>query len=197
MSLVHASAYLVQAGQALLWASNQAELLAAERTRYRDDMKAERDKAKSLKNSLKLANAKLVELKKERDEALEKAKKVEGDLCRMQRLEKKKIKEVDEKAYQAGYDRAGAESIPTLVTSELVLPCTEEECAPLPLEEFPESDDDVEDISDAKAGDGSRSKKVAEDAAGEKSTTEDARNVEQEVAKNAEETAKVENVEKD
>ncbi|KAI8550496.1 hypothetical protein RHMOL_Rhmol06G0111500 [Rhododendron molle] len=97
------------AGQALLRASNQVELLVAERTRYRDDIKTERDKAKSLKNSLKLAKAKIAELEKERDEALENAKKAERELGQVLRRKKRKMKEVDEKAYQADFDRAGAE----------------------------------------------------------------------------------------
>lgn len=51
-------------------------------------------------------------------------------------------------------------SIPEVVILELVLPYTDEKCAPLPLEEFPESDEEIEDISDAEAEDGSGLKKV-------------------------------------
>ncbi|XP_058216136.1 uncharacterized protein LOC131327138 [Rhododendron vialii] len=192
-SLVHASAYLVQAGQALLRASNKAELVSAERSRYREDLKTERDKVKTLKSNLKVAKAHAAELEAEKVELEERAKKAERELGKVLRREKRKMKEVDGKAYQAGFDRAGAEyvrearsmvndevksrvpiayrtgykdgvkaacavmqlepdlnltkSIPAPVTPELVLPYTEEECAPLPPEDFPDSDDDVEEVS--------------------------------------------------
>lgn len=55
-------------------------------------------------------------------------------------------------------------SIPATVIPELVLPYTDEECAPLPPEEFPESDEDIEDPSDAEAKDGSAVEKVVDDA---------------------------------
>ncbi|KAI8538439.1 hypothetical protein RHMOL_Rhmol09G0103600 [Rhododendron molle] len=84
LSLIHASAYLVQ---------------------------TKRDRTKPLKKGLKLAKAKIAELEKERDESLEKAKKAECELGQVLRREKRKMKEVDEKAYQAGYDRAGQEYI--------------------------------------------------------------------------------------
>lgn len=188
----------MSAGQALLRASRQAELLAAERTRYRDDAKAEREKTKATKNGLRLAKTRVAELEKERDEALEKAKKAERELGQVVQREKRKMKEVDEKAFQAGYDRAGAEyirevksmvneeltkkmlisyrtgykagvraacavmqvepdanfmkSIPVAEVPELNLPYTDEECAPLPPEEYAESDDDVDDLTDADGG---------------------------------------------
>lgn len=53
----------------MLRASNQAELVATERSRYNDDLKAESNKVKTLKGSLKLSKAKMGELEKERDEA--------------------------------------------------------------------------------------------------------------------------------
>lgn len=102
---------MVQAGQALLRASKKAELVAAKRSRYHDDLKAEREKVKSLKTSLKAARARAAELEEERDEAADKAKKAEHELGRVQKREKKKMKEVDGKAFQAGFDRAGAEYI--------------------------------------------------------------------------------------
>lgn len=40
-------------------------------------------------------------MEKERDEAVDKAKKAERELGRVQRRKKRKIKEVDDKAYQA------------------------------------------------------------------------------------------------
>ncbi|XP_058189243.1 uncharacterized protein LOC131306830 [Rhododendron vialii] len=194
-SLVHASAYLVQAGQALLRSSINAELVLAERTRFHEDLKVEHEKVRSYKGSLKMAKAQIAELEKERDEMEERMKKAEHEVAKVLRREKWKMKEVDSAAYHAGFDRAGAEymqearsmvndaikmrvpiayrtgykdgvkaacgvmqleadmnltkSIPAPVTPELVLPYTEEECAPLPPEEFPESEDDVEDLTDA------------------------------------------------
>lgn len=79
-SLIHASAYLVQvclrpnlifvhslfpslthffvqAGKALLQASSKAMLAAAKKSRYRSDLKVEREKVKALKGSLKVAEA--------------------------------------------------------------------------------------------------------------------------------------------
>lgn len=51
---------------------------------------------------------------------------------------------------------------------ELVLPYTEEDCAPIPPEEFPESDEEIEDVLDGDADGGSvdksNAKKVEEDA---------------------------------
>lgn len=41
-------------------------------------------------------------------------------------------------------------SIPAPVVPELNLPFTDEECAPFPPEEFPESDEEIEDVSDAE-----------------------------------------------
>ncbi|KAI8530297.1 hypothetical protein RHMOL_Rhmol11G0045600 [Rhododendron molle] len=195
-SLVHASAYLVQAGQASLPASNQVELVATERTRYHEDLKAEREKVRSYKGSLKTAKARIAEMEKEKEEMADKLKKAERELGQVLRREKRKMKEVDEKAYQPGYDRAGAEymrdarkmvndeveirvpiaynrgykdgvkaacgvlqleadmamtkSIPGPVVPELELPYTTEECEPLPPEEFPESEDDIEDITEAE-----------------------------------------------
>lgn len=52
----------VQAEQALLNASNKATLVAAERSRYRSDLKAEREKVKVLEDSLKMAKAKAGEI---------------------------------------------------------------------------------------------------------------------------------------
>lgn len=69
----------------------------------------EREKVKALKESLKLAEARSSEFEKERDEALGTAKKVDRELGRVKRREKNKMKEVDGKAYQAGFDRADAE----------------------------------------------------------------------------------------
>ncbi|XP_058215027.1 spindle pole body component 110-like [Rhododendron vialii] len=108
-SMIHASAYLVQACQALLQASNKAELVTAERSRYHDDLKTERERVKSLKTSLKVAKACVAELEKEKNEAKDKSKKAERELERVLRREKRKMKEVDVKAYQAGFDRARAE----------------------------------------------------------------------------------------
>lgn len=88
----------------MLRAFNKAELTTAERSRYHDDPKAEREKTKSLRGRLKLVKAKVAELEKERDEAADKAKRAERELGRVQRREKRKMKEVDGKAYQAGYD---------------------------------------------------------------------------------------------
>ncbi|KAI8550787.1 hypothetical protein RHMOL_Rhmol06G0134300 [Rhododendron molle] len=110
-SLIHASAYLMQAGQAILRASQQVELVVAERGRYIDDLKAEREKSRSYKGSLKTAKAQIVELEKEKEELADKLKKVEREIGQVIRKEKRKMKEVDEKAYQAGYDRAGLEYI--------------------------------------------------------------------------------------
>lgn len=58
-------------------------------------------------------------------------------------------------------------SIPAAVVPELVLPYIDEECAPLPPEEFPESDEEIEDIFDAEAEGGSGAKKVTEDVGNE------------------------------
>lgn len=172
-----------------------------------------------MKNNLRVAKARAVELEKERDEAAHKAKKAERELGKVQRREKRKMKEVDGKAFQASFDRARAESIreagkmvneaiefrvpvayrtgykdgvkaacgvlqleaymnmtksiPEAVVPELVLPYTEEECAPLPLEEYPESDEDIEDLSDAEGEDGIAAKKVTGDA-GDENMAEDA-----------------------
>lgn len=101
----------MQAGQALLRAFSKAELTTAEKSRYENDLKAERDKTKTLRHGLKVAKAKVVELEKERDEATDKAKRAERKLVKMQKQEKKKMKEVDGKAFQAGYDRVGAEYV--------------------------------------------------------------------------------------
>lgn len=79
--------------------SNKAEFVAVERSRYCDDLKAERDKMKSLKTSLKATKARVAELEKEKDEAEGKAKKAERELGKVLRREKRKMKEVDEKAY--------------------------------------------------------------------------------------------------
>lgn len=112
-SLVHVSAYLVQvcsgrtpvfgflvfpsltyfvlqAGQALLQASNKATLESAERSRYRNDLRAEHEKTKTLRSSLKVAEAKAEQLKEERDEALAKVKKAERELRKVLRREKRK-----------------------------------------------------------------------------------------------------------
>lgn len=70
----------MQAGQALLQPSNKATLKAAERSRYRNDLKAEREKNKTLRGSLKVAEAKSEQLREERDKALAKAKKAERKL---------------------------------------------------------------------------------------------------------------------
>ncbi|KAI8568020.1 hypothetical protein RHMOL_Rhmol02G0166200 [Rhododendron molle] len=106
LSLVHASAYLVQA---ILCASNQAELVAVERTCYHEDLKVEREKVRSYKGNLKTAKARIAEMEKEKEEMADKLKKAERELGQVLRREKRKMKEVDDKAYQAGYDRAGAE----------------------------------------------------------------------------------------
>lgn len=217
----------MQAGQTLLQAFNKAELTTAERSHYHDDLKAEHEKVKLLKTSLKTAKARAANLEKEIDEAADKAKKAERELGKVLRRERRKM-EVDRKAFQAGFDRAGAEyirqarkmvndqvevrvpiayrrgykdevaaafsvlqleadmnltkSIPAPVVPKLEISYTEAECALLPPEEYPESDDDVEDVS----GDGT------EDATRAKSNAEDATNVEQDVATNVE----AENVEK-
>lgn len=75
--------FFVQAGQALLQASNKATLEAVERSRYRNDLKAEHEKVKTLKGSLKVAEAKTEQLEEERNEALAKAKKAEHELGMM------------------------------------------------------------------------------------------------------------------
>lgn len=95
----------------MLRASNKAEHVVAERSRYHDDLNAEREKVRSLKTSLKAAKARAAELEKERDEAADKAKKAERELGRVKRKENRKMKEVDGKAFQAGFDQAGAEYI--------------------------------------------------------------------------------------
>lgn len=99
----------MQTGQALLHATNKATLATAERSRYCKEIKVEREKVKALEQQLKVAKARTGELEKERDGALDKAKVAERELGRMQRREKRKMKEVDAKAYQAEFDRAGAE----------------------------------------------------------------------------------------
>lgn len=142
-------------------------------------------------------------------------KVAEREMGKMQRWEKRKIKEVDAKAYQAEFDRAGVDykrearkmvneevilrvsiayrtgykdgvaaaagvlqleanmnltkSIPeAVVRPKLVLPYTEEECMPLPPEEFPKSEEEIEDVSDndAEGGSGAKSNagNVEEDA---------------------------------
>lgn len=148
------------------------------------------------------------------------------------------MKEVDGAAYQAGYDRAGAEyqreaqqmvnevvefrvpiayrmgykdgvkaacgvmqleadlnltkSIPEPVIPKLVIPYTAEECAPLPPQEFPESEEDIEDVSDAEDGDGA-GKKVVGDA-GDGNSAEDAGNEAMNVDSNVEAEVQAENV---
>ncbi|KAI8560124.1 hypothetical protein RHMOL_Rhmol04G0231600 [Rhododendron molle] len=111
LSLVHASAYIVQAGQAILRAYKKAELVAVERARNYDDLKAEREKVRSYKGSLKMVKTQIAELEKEKEEMDDKLKKAEREPSQVMRREKRKMKEVDEKAYQAGYDRAGAKYI--------------------------------------------------------------------------------------
>jgi hypothetical protein len=196
--------FAYQAGQAVLRANQQASLVIAEHKRAYDDLKTERLKSKSYKGSLQTAKATIKDLEKEAREVEDlreensvlasKLKKAERDLGQVLRREKRKMKEVDEKAYQAGYDRAGKEYlrearsmvndeiklrvpiafrtgykdgvkatcavlnpdadlglIPAPVAPELVLPYTEEECAPLPPEEYPESEEDVEDLTEAEA----------------------------------------------
>lgn len=190
-------------------------------------------KGGTLKESLKVAEARFLELEKERNEAADKAKKTKVELGRMQRRERRKMKEVDGKAYQAGFDRAGAEykmearkmvneavefkvpiayrmgykdgvaaaasvlqlepdlnltrSIPEAVVPELVLPYTDEECAPLPPEKFPESDKEIKDISGDEAEDGSVTK----------SNAEHVEKVGEDTNLNAEENAKAENMDQD
>lgn len=99
------SLFVVQAGQALLRAFSKAELSTVEKSRYHDDLKAEHDKSKTLRHNLKAAKARVVELEKKRDEAVGKAKNAERELGKMQRREKRKMNEVDGKAFQAGFDR--------------------------------------------------------------------------------------------
>lgn len=65
-SLIHS---IVQAGQALLQSSNKVTLAAAERSRYHNDLKTEREMIKALKEKLKVAEARFEVLKKERDKA--------------------------------------------------------------------------------------------------------------------------------
>lgn len=93
----------------MLRASNKSELVAAERSLYHDDLKAEREKVRSLKASLKTAKARVAKLEKGQDEAAGKVKSTERELGKVLRKEKRKMNEVDEKAYQVGFDRAGAE----------------------------------------------------------------------------------------
>lgn len=88
---------------------NKAALAAAEKSRHQSDLKAEHEKMKTLKDNLKVVEARAAELEIERDVAADKAKKAEHELGRMQRREKRKMKEVDGKAYQASFDRAGVE----------------------------------------------------------------------------------------
>lgn len=79
-------------------------------------------------------------------------------------------------------------SIPSPVIPELVLPYTDEECAPLPPEEFSESEEDVDDLTNADDGDESIGKKagdegtVAEDAVQIPKNVEGAAEAEAEVA---------------
>lgn len=80
----------------MLRASNKAELVAVERSRYHDDQKAEREKVRSLKTSLKTAKARMAELEKGQDEAAEKVKSAERKLGKVQSREKRKM-EVDGK----------------------------------------------------------------------------------------------------
>ncbi|KAI8550430.1 hypothetical protein RHMOL_Rhmol06G0106100 [Rhododendron molle] len=216
-NLFTSRAYLqlfVPAGQALLRTSNKAELVTAKRSRYHEDLKAECEKVRSVKTSVKATKARVTEMEKERDEALDKAPEAERELEKIQRREKRTMKKADGKAFQVGFDRAGSEyirearkmvneaikfrvpvayqtgykdgvkaicavlqleadmnltkSIPMPKTPELVLPYTDEKSAPLPLEDYPESEDDIKDILDAEVGDGSGSKKVAEDFVVEK-----------------------------
>ncbi|KAI8550497.1 hypothetical protein RHMOL_Rhmol06G0111600 [Rhododendron molle] len=70
------------------------------------------------------------------------------------------------------------------VTPELVLPYTDEECAPLPLKEFPESEEDIDNLTDANGGDGSSGRKTGVD--GEGKVAEDAELENMDVNKNAE-----------
>lgn len=84
----------------------------------------EREKVKSLEQQLKVADAKAGELEKERDEAAGKAKVAERELRRIQRREKRNMKEVDTRAYQAGFDRVGTEykrEARKMVNEEVVL----------------------------------------------------------------------------
>lgn len=83
----------------MLQASNKAMLEATERSHYLNDLKAEREKNKTLRGSLKVAKARAGQLEEERNEALVKAKKAERELGKVQRREKRKLKEVDGKAY--------------------------------------------------------------------------------------------------
>lgn len=63
----------------MLQASNKATLEVAERSRYRNDLKAKREKNNTLRGSLKVAEAKAGQLEEERNEALVKAKKAEHE----------------------------------------------------------------------------------------------------------------------
>lgn len=87
----------------MLHVSNKATLAAAERSRYRSDLKAKHEKVRVLKEILKVAEARAGELEKEIDETLGKVKKAECEVGKMQRREKRKMKEVDGKAYQTGF----------------------------------------------------------------------------------------------
>ncbi|KAI8559768.1 hypothetical protein RHMOL_Rhmol04G0199700 [Rhododendron molle] len=188
----------MQASQAILRAYNQANLLSAERKRCHTDLKAEREKSKSYKGSLQMAKTHMVELEKEKEELAEKLKKAERELGQTLRREKRKMKEVDQKAYQIGYDHAGLkymrdarsmvnehlrEKVPiayragykagvsavgegmqieldlsrinAAIVPELELPYTDEECAPLLDEEFPESEEDLDDLTVLDVEDGS------------------------------------------
>ncbi|KAI8568471.1 hypothetical protein RHMOL_Rhmol02G0202400 [Rhododendron molle] len=93
-------------------------------------------------------------------------------------------------------------SIPAPVTPELILPYSEEECAPLPLKEFLESEEDIDDLTDADAdgGDGSGGKKTGESGDGsggrkfgdaEEKIAEDAEQEPMNVDKNTEAKAEV------
>ncbi|KAI8560123.1 hypothetical protein RHMOL_Rhmol04G0231500 [Rhododendron molle] len=81
-------------------------------------------------------------------------------------------------------------SLPRPVTPELELPYTAEECEPLPPEEFPESEEEIEDLIDdiAEGGDGSSGKKMG-DGGNETMAERELVNTEKDVEKEAEKKA--------
>lgn len=84
-------------------------------------------------------------------------------------------------------------SIPAVVVPDLVLPYTEEECAPLPPKEYPVSNEDIEDVSHAEGEDGAGGKKVDSDI-GEENMAEDTGNAAMNVDTNAEADVHAEDV---
>lgn len=195
----------------MLNATKKAALVTAERSRYRKEIRVEREKVKALEQQLEVTEARAEKLEQERNDALKRAKSAERELEKLKKEEKRKMKVADAKGYQDGFKRARDEfkrearkmvneelilkipiafrsgykdgvanaagvlqlkadmnltkMIPAPVTPELVLPYTDEECAPLPPEIFEDSEDEglEEGDADMAAEDGSGVKAVGGD----------------------------------